>query len=391
MIREISKGVSQICVKDRETELFEGQYPIPEGITYNSYVIIDEHCALMDTADVHFYEQWAAEAGSALAGRHPEYLIILHMEPDHSGSVAKAMELFPDMKIAASAKAIAMLGQFFEDIDLEGRTVELGEGSTLTLGETTLRFFTAPMVHWPEVLVAYDAGRKLVFSADAFGTFGVDSPADVEGWKSEARRYYANICGKYGAQVHALLGKLAALDVATIAPLHGPLLHAPLEGYIGLYEKWSTYAPEENGVLIAYASIYGGTEKAALKLEELLRERGVKTVMSNLGHGHLSYAVGEAFRMSALVLAAPTYDGDIFPPMHSFLHHLHIKGFRNRPVGLVENGSWAPQAARLMTASLEAMKGIEILEPVVTIKSTLRHRDLPALEALADTLAAATH
>ena len=383
MVNEISAGVSRICINDNLTDLFEGQYPIPDGITYNSYVINDGKRVVFDTADVHFCEEWLADLSSVTGGEAPDYLVVLHMEPDHSGSIARAMELFPEMKIVGSAKAIAMLSQFFEDTPLEGRTIAMADGDTLSVGATTLRFLTAPMVHWPEVLVAYDEKRKIIFSADGFGTFGTTG---FTPWASEARRYYANICGKYGMQVQGLLKKVSTLDVETIAPLHGPPLHSPLKQYIELYDRWSRYVPDEKGVLVAYASVYGGTAECAMRVAAMLNEAGVTTEVIDLCRKDVSYAVGEAFRMSTLLLAAPTYDGDLFPPMYNFLHHLKMKGFRNRHVGIIENGSWAPVAARMMTSLLEQMKDMTVVAPVVTLRSRMHRSDEEALRSLAASL-----
>ncbi len=387
MTSNVTERIKYIGVDDTTIDLFESQYIVPNGISYNSYLITDEKVAIMDTVDLRKSEDWWANLEEALEGRTPDYLIVQHMEPDHAGNIAKALEKYPDMKVVASAKAIQMMPQFFEDTDFNGRTIAVKEGDTLSLGEHTLQFFMAPMVHWPEVMVTYDQQDKVLFSADGFGKFG--ALAHEENWACEARRYYFNICGKYGAQVQALLKKAATLDIACICPLHGPILKENLGYYIGLYDTWSKYEVETEGVFIAYASIHGGTKKAAEKMAEILRAKGApKVSIADLCRDDIAEAVEDAFRMSKLVVAAASYDADVFPPMHDFLHHLKLKAYQKRRVGIIENGSWAPCAGRVMKGMLETMKEIEIVEPMVTIRSAMKQGDIPALEALADAILA---
>ena len=385
MTSNVTEKIKYIGVDDTTIDLFESQYIVPNGISYNSYLITDEKVAIMDTVDLRKSEDWWTNLEEALEGRTPDYLIVQHMEPDHAGNIAKALEKYPDMKVVASAKAIQMMPQFFEDTDFNGRTIAVKEGDTLSLGEHTLQFFMAPMVHWPEVMVTYDQQDKVLFSADGFGKFG--ALAHEEDWACEARRYYFNICGKYGAQVQALLKKAATLDIACICPLHGPILKENLGYYIGLYDTWSKYEVETEGVFIAYASIHGGTKKAAEKMAEILRAKGApKVSIADLCRDDMAEAVEDAFRMSKLVVAAASYDADVFPPMHDFLHHLKLKAYQKRRVGIIENGSWAPCAGRVMKGMLETMKEIEIVEPMVTIRSAMKQGDIPALEALADAM-----
>ena len=387
MISNVTKTIQYIGVDDTTIDLFESQYIVPNGISYNSYLIVDEKIAIMDTVDRRKSDEWWANLEEALAGRTPDYLVVQHMEPDHAGNIASALAKYPELKVVASAKAIQMLPQFFEDTCFEGRTIAVKEGDTLSLGAHTLQFFMAPMVHWPEVMVTYDQLDKVLFTADGFGKFG--ALAHEEDWACEARRYYFNICGKYGAQVQALLKKAATLDIACICPLHGPILKENLGYYIGLYDTWSKYEVETEGVFIAYASIHGGTRKAAEKLAEILRAKGApKVSVADLSRDDMAEAVEDAFRMSKLVVAAASYDGDVFPPMYDFLHHLKLKTYQKRRVGILENGSWAPCAGRVMKGMLETMKEIEIVEPIVTIRSTLKQGDIPALEALADAILA---
>ena len=385
MTSNVTERIKYIGVDDTTIDLFESQYIVPNGISYNSYLITDEKMAIMDTVDLRKSEDWWANLEEALEGRTPDYLIVQHMEPDHAGNIAKALEKYPEMKVVASAKAIQMMPQFFEDTDFNGRTIAVKEGDTLSLGEHTLQFFMAPMVHWPEVMVTYDQQDKVLFSADGFGKFG--ALAHEEDWACEARRYYFNICGKYGTQVQALLKKAATLDIACICPLHGPILKENLGYYIGLYDTWSKYEVETEGVFIAYASIHGGTKKVAEKLAEILRAKGApKVSIADLCRGDMAEAVEDAFRMGKLVVAAASYDADVFPPMHDFLHHLKLKAYQKRRVGIIENGSWAPCAGRVMKGMLETMKEIEIVEPMVTIRSAMKQGDIPALEALADAM-----
>ena len=384
---KIHENIKYIGVDDLDLDLFESQYIIPNGISYNSYLILDEKVAVMDTVDSRKFRTWRSNLHSELEGRTPDYLIVHHMEPDHVGDIVELMDDYPEMKIVASARAVQMMPQFFEGVDFTPRTIAVKEGDTLSLGTHTLHFMMAPMVHWPEVMVSYDELSKVVFSADAFGKFGALS--HDEEWACEARRYYFNICGKYGVPVQALLKKLAALDVEVICPLHGPILTENLDYYIGLYDTWSKYEPETEGVFIAYASIHGGTAAAAEELAEILRAKGApKVSVADLSRDDMAEAVEDAFRMSKLVVAASSYDSGVFPPMHDFLHHLQIKNFQKRRVAIVENGSWAPSAGRVMRAMLSEMKDLEIVEPMVTIRSRMKSTDLPAMEALADALLA---
>ena len=385
MTFNVTEKIKYIGVDDTDLDLFESQYIIPNGISYNSYLIMDEKIAIMDTADKRKGEDWFANLEEALEGRTPDYLIVQHMEPDHAGNISVLMEKYPEVKIVASAKAIQMMPQFFEDTCFEGKTIAVKEGETLSLGEHTLQFFMAPMVHWPEVMVTYDQADKVLFSADGFGKFG--ALAHEEDWACEARRYYFNICGKYGAQVQALLKKAATLDIACICPLHGPILKENLGYYIGLYDTWSKYEVETEGIFIAYASIHGGTKKTAEKMAEILRKKGApKVSIADLSRDDMAEAVEDAFRMGKLIVAAASYDADVFPPMHDFLHHLKLKAYQKRRVGIIENGSWAPCAGRIMKNMLETMKEIEIVEPMVTIRSAMKQGDIPALEALADAM-----
>ena len=387
MTSNVTEKIKYIGVDDTTIDLFESQYIVPNGISYNSYLITDEKVAIMDTVDLRKSEDWWTNLEEALEGRTPDYLIVQHMEPDHAGNIAKALAKYPDMKVVASAKAIQMMPQFFEDTDFNGRTLAVKEGETLSLGEHTLQFFMAPMVHWPEVMVTYDQQDKVLFSADGFGKFG--ALAHEEEWACEARRYYFNICGKYGAQVQALLKKAATLDIACICPLHGPILKENLGYYMGLYDTWSKYEVETEGVFIAYASIHGGTKKAAEKMAEILRAKGApKVSIADLCRDDMAEAVEDAFRMDKLIVAAASYDADVFPPMYDFLHHLKLKAYQKRRVGIIENGSWAPCAGRVMKGMLETMKDIEIVEPMVTIRSAMKQGDIPALEALADAMLA---
>lgn len=381
----ITKDIVYIGVDDTDLDLFESQYIIPNGISYNSYLIKDEKIAIMDTADNRKIDEWLENLRSALDGRTPDYLVVQHMEPDHAGCIAEIVEEYPTIKIVASARAVQMLPQFFEGKDFSQNTIAVKEGDTLSLGEHTLQFFTAPMVHWPEVIVTYDQKDKVIFSADGFGKFGALS--HEEDWACEARRYYFNICGKYGGPVQALLKKLATLDVECICPLHGPVLKENLGYYIGLYDTWSKYDVETEGVFIAYASIHGGTAAVANLMAEILREKGAKKVsVADLSRDDMAEAIEDAFRMDKMIVAAASYDGDVFPVMHDFLHHLQIKTYQKRRVGIIENGSWAPCAGRVMRGMLEQMKQVEIVEPMVTILSRMKQSDRAALEALADAI-----
>ncbi|MBE6306728.1 MAG: FprA family A-type flavoprotein [Bacteroidales bacterium] len=384
---EISDKIRYIGVDDIDIDLFESQYVVPNGVSYNSYVILDEKIAIMDSVDYRKHEEWLHNLDVVLAGRTPDYLIVQHMEPDHAGSIAKTLAQYPDIKIVATARAIQMMPQFFEEADFSNNTIAVKEGDTLDLGTHTLQFFTAAMVHWPEVMVTYDHADKVLFSADGFGKFGALS--HDEEWACEARRYYFNICGKYGGPVQALLKKAATLDIACICPLHGPILKENLGYYIGLYDTWSKYEAETEGVLVAYASIHGGTAVAAEKIAEILRAKGApKVTVTDLSRDDMAEAVEDAFRMSKLVVAAASYDAGVFPPMHDFLHHLQIKAYQNRRVAIIENGSWAPSAGKVMKGMLSEMKNVEVVEPMVTILSRMKKADIPTLEALAEALLA---
>lgn len=381
---EITKDIIYIGVNDHDIDLFEGQYAVPAGMAYNSYVIKDEKIAVMDTVDAHFGEQWLANLRDTLDGRAPDYLVVQHMEPDHSANIAAFAKAFPDATIVASAKAFTMMKNFFGTDYAERRTV-VGDGDTLPLGEHTLTFVTAPMVHWPEVIVTYDNRDKVLFSADGFGKFGaLDTEED---WACEARRYYFGIVGKYGAQVQALLRKASALDIAVICPLHGPVLTENLGYYLGLYNTWSSYTPESCGVLIAYTSVYGNTKAAAELLAERLRERGCeKVVLTDLARSDMAEAVEDAFRYDRLVLATTTYNAELFPFMREFISELTERGYRGRKVGLVENGSWAPMAAKVMRGMLEGCKDITFTDTTVRILSALSEESRAAIDAMADEL-----
>lgn len=381
---EITKDIKYIGVNDHDIDLFEGQYAVPTGMAYNSYVIKDEKIAVMDTVDAHFGEQWLANLRNALDGRAPDYLVVQHMEPDHSANIAAFAQAYPDATIVASAKAFTMMKNFFGTDYAERRTV-VGDGDTLPLGKHTLTFVTAPMVHWPEVIVTYDSRDKVLFSADGFGKFGaLDTEED---WACEARRYYFGIVGKYGAQVQALLRKASALDIAVICPLHGPVLTENLGYYLGLYNTWSSYTPESCGVLIAYTSVYGNTKAAAELLAERLRERGCeKVVLTDLARSDMAEAVEDAFRYDRLVLATTTYNAELFPFMREFISELTERGYRGRKVGLVENGSWAPMAAKVMRGMLEGCKDITFTDTTVRILSALSEESRAAIDAMADEL-----
>ena len=382
---EITESIKYVGVDDLDIDLFESQYVVPEGMAYNSYVILDEKVAIMDTVDARKGAEWWVNVEAVLGARTPDYLVVQHLEPDHAALVHEVLEKYPQIKVVATAKAVQMMPQFFDKVDFEGRTIAVKEGDTLSLGCHTLQFFVAPMVHWPEVMVSYEQSEKVLFAADAFGKFG--ALCNEGSWDCEARRYYINICGKYGAQVQALLKKAATLDIRIICPLHGPVLTENLAHYIGLYDTWSRYEAETEGVFVAYASIHGGTAAAANRLADILREKGApKVVVSDLSRCDMAEAVEDAFRYSKMVVCAASYDADVFPPMHDFLHHLKLKNFQNRKVAIVENGSWAPTAGRVMRAMLEGMKNIAIVEPVVTIRSRMKEGDIPVMEQLASNL-----
>lgn len=380
----ISDAIKYIGVDDKDIDLFESQYIVPNGISYNSYVILDEKICVLDTVDKRKTDEWVANLENVLDGKTPDYLIINHLEPDHASNIQLLADKYPDMKLVGNAKTFNMLPQFF-DIDLTDRTVTVKEGDSLNLGEHTLSFYMAPMVHWPEVMVTYESKEKVLFSADGFGKFGaLDTDED---WACEARRYYFNICGKYGVQVQALLKKVAKLDIEKICPLHGPVLTENLGYYINLYDIWSKYEPEVDGIFIAYCSIHGNTEKAALKLYDILKEKTDKKIaISDLSRSDMAENVEDAFKYSTLVVAAPSYDGGVFPVMNDFLHHLKIKGYKNRKVAMIENGSWAPCAIKSMQPYFDEMKGIEISDARVTIRSTMTAENEVQLAALADSI-----
>ena len=391
-MKSISTDIIYIGTDDLSIDLFEGQYKVPQGVSYNSYLILDEKTAILDTVDSRKAEEWLAKLETALDGRIPDYLVVHHLEPDHSSVIAAVAEKYPSMTIVAGAKALAMIPQFFENLSLEGRTMAMKEGQVLELGKHSLKFVSAPMVHWPEVMVSFDEFDGTLYSADGFGKFGALSEcgfysSEDKDWDSEARRYYCNIVGKYGAPVQALLKKASALPIKRICPLHGPIIDSDFGHYISLYDKWSRYEPETEGVLIASASMHGGTEAAALKLSEMLREKGVETVEFDLCRCDLSAVLAEAFRYPKIVLAAASYDNYIFTPMYNFIHLLQIKGLCDRKVGLIENGSWAPCAGRLMKEMLGQMKNMEVVEPTVTIRSRMHSSDVDKLAELAQAMA----
>ena len=382
---KITDSIRYIGADDTEIDLFENQYPVPNGVSYNSYVILDEKIAVMDTADHRVTDQWLGNLERELDARTPDYLVISHMEPDHAGSIQILAQKYPEMKLVGNAKTFPMIGQFFTVPGLEERKVVVKEGDSLSLGSHTLHFYMAPMVHWPEVMVTYESSEKVLFSADGFGTFGAISRN--EEWIAEARRYYINIVGKYGMPVQTLLKKAAGLDIAVICPLHGPVLKENLGYYIEKYDIWSSYRPEEEGVVIACASIYGNTAKAARRLEEILKEKGAKNVVYyDVCRTDVAELVEAAFRYDKMVLAAASYDGGVFPPMENFLHHLKAKTYQNRKVALMENGSWGPTANKTMRGVLEGMKNVTICENTVTIRSVMNESTEAALEAMAEEL-----
>ena len=382
MITSISEAVKYIGADDKDIDLFESQYIVPNGISYNSYIILDDKIAVLDTIDRRKSDEWFANLEEALNGKTPDYLVVSHLEPDHAYNIQKAAEKYPTMKLIGNAKTFNMIPQFFT-LDLTDRTVTVKEGDTVDLGQHKLTFYMAPMVHWPEVMVAYESTEKILFSADGFGKFGtLDTDED---WACEARRYYINICGKYGAQVQALLKKAATLDIQTICPLHGPVLTENLGYYIGLYDTWSKYESETDGIFIAHASIHGNTKDAALKLYDIIKSKTDKPVeILDLTRDDMAEAVENAFRYSKMIVLAPTYDGGIFPCANDFLHHLKIKAYQNRNVAIVENGSWAPMAGKIMREYFEGMKNIEISPATVTIRSVMTPENIVQLEALAD-------
>lgn len=380
----ISDSIKYIGVDDTTLDLFESQYIVPNGVSYNSYVILDEKVAVMDTVDARKTAEWFSNLTNTLNGRTVDYIVISHLEPDHAANIQMLAEKYPQATLVLSAKAKAMLPQFFDIADLDSRCMTVAEGEELSLGSHTLKFFMAPMVHWPEVMVEYETTEKVLFSADGFGKFGALS-AD-EDWACEARRYYFNIVGKYGAPVQALLKKAATLDIQTICPLHGPILKEDLGYYIGKYMTWSSYEPEDEGVLVACASIHGNTKKAAEKMVEILKEKGIKVAFTDLTRDDMAEAIEDAFRYSKLVIAAASYDGGVFPPMEDFLNRLGHKAYQKRKVGIIENGSWAPVAAKSMKAILDTMKDLTVCDTVVSIKSTMKDADVAAMNTLADEL-----
>ena len=383
--KKLTESVYYVGADDKTLDLFEGQYVIPEGISYNSYVIMDDKIAVMDTVDKRATDEWFQNLEEVLNGKEPDYLVILHMEPDHAANIEHFLNRYKKAKVVSNPKTFNMIPQFFEHLDLEGRKVVVNEGDELSLGSHTLTFVMAPMVHWPEVMVAYEKKEKILFSADAFGKFGA---LDVEDeWDCEARRYYINIVGKYGAQVQALLKKAATLDIQKIFALHGPMLTENLGYYINKYDIWSSYRPEDEGILIAYASVYGHTKQAAEKLKEILEAKGApKVAITDLARDDMAEAVEDAFRYDRLVLASVTYDGGIFPCMESFIAHLKSKNYQTRKVAFIENGSWAPIAAKKMRAELEGLKNLTFADTTVSIKSAMKDADIKQLEALADEL-----
>ena len=396
---EIAKNIKYIGVDDMDIDLFEGQYRVPEGISYNSYLIDDEKIAVMDTVDARRTEQWLSNLEAALAGRTPDYLIIHHMEPDHASNVRLLLDKYPACKGVCTQKAAVMVKRFF-DIDFQGRLQIVKEGDTLSLGEHTLTFIMAPMIHWPEVMMSYEQTEGILFSADGFGKFGALSHpgsegmaadrlhATVDGWACEARRYYFNIVGKYGAMVQTLLKKAAPLTIKIIAPLHGPVIDKDLDYYLNIYNTWSSYQPEDKGIFIAYCSLHGNTRQAALCLADILQEKGnVKVSTADLSRDDMAEAIEDAFRYDRLVVAAPSYDAGVMPVMQDFLHHLIIKAYQQRTVAIIENGSWAPSAGKKMLEAFQQMKDITVIDPIVTVESTVKPKTIADLKALADKLA----
>ncbi|WP_026835562.1 FprA family A-type flavoprotein [Eubacterium xylanophilum] len=382
---KISDAIKYVGVDDTTIDLFESQYVVPEGISYNSYVILDDKITIMDTVDARATDEWIENVKKVLGDKTPEYLVVSHMEPDHAANIEVLAKMYPDMKIVGNAKTFVFMSQFFE-FDFEDRKVVVAEGDVLDLGAHKLQFIMAPMVHWPEVMMTYEQTEKVLFAADGFGKFGALSlTAHEDDWACEARRYYFNIVGKYGMQVQAVLKKAATLDIQKICPLHGPVLDENLGYYINLYDTWSSYKPEDKGILVAYASIHGNTAKAAEELAKMLEEKGApKVVLSDVCRDDVAEVIEDAFRYDKMIVAASSYDAGLFPPMEEFLHHLKSKAYQNRVVGIVENGSWAPSAARTMKSIFDGMKNLTIIDDVVTIKSTLKDDSRAALEKLAD-------
>ena len=383
----ISDTIKYIGVDDLDIDLFESQYVVPEGMSYNSYLIDDDKIAVLDTADRRKDDEWKVNLKAALGDRQPDYLVAHHMEPDHAALIAWMLETYPGLQLVCSAQAVRMLPNFFEGFNFEGRVITVKEGDTLSLGHHELKFITAAMVHWPEVIMSYDSLDKVLFSADGFGKFGA-LVHETDDWACEARRYYFNICGKYGIQVQSVLKKAAAIDIQTICPLHGPVLKGEaLAEAAKLYDTWSKYEPESEGVLIAYASIHGGTAKVAERLGEILNQKGAKkVVVSDLSREDMAEVIEDAFRYPTIVVAASSYDAGVFPVMHDFLYHLQIKNYQKRRFAIIENGSWAPSAGKVMRSMIEAMKDCEIVEPIITIRSRMKSGDEALLEQLADSL-----
>ena len=382
---QVRDSIRYVGVNDHQVDLFEGQYQVPNGMSYNSYVILDKKIAVMDTVDIHFGEEWMANVKAVLAGRMPDYLIVQHMEPDHSANIGRFLEEYPQATVVATAKAFVMMKQFFGN-DYADRRIVASEMSELSLGAHTLHFVMAPMVHWPEVMVTYESSEKVLFSADGFGKFGAldcDEP-----WDDEARRYYIGIVGKYGVQVQALLKKAAALDIAVICPLHGPVLTSDLSHYVNLYQLWSTYTPEKEAVVIAYASVYGNTKEAALLLADTLREKGKEVHVYDLARCDMSQAVADAFCCNSLVLASITYNADCYPCMKTFINQLVEHNYQKRTVGFIENGSWAPMAAKVMQKMLEGCKNLTMAEPVVTVRGAVTKQAKPQIKEQMSALAA---
>lgn len=385
MIKHVTDSIYYVGVDDKDIDLFENQYVVPNGMAYNSYVIDDEKIVIMDMVDVKCAEEWYANLDEVLKGRQPDYLVMSHLEPDHSANLTEVLKRYPELKVVSNAKLLAMVPNFFPDIDLTGRTITVDGSEPFDTGVHKMNFVMAPMVHWPEVMVTYESAEKVLFAADAFGKFGtLDTDED---WACEARRYYFNIVGKYGMPVQALLKKAENLDIQIICSLHGPILKEDLGYYINLYKTWSSYEPEDKGVFIAYSTLHGNTENAAKKLAELLKEKGCpKVVVSDLAREDMAECVEDAFRYDRMVLASPTYDGGLMPVMMDFIYHLKSKAYQNRTVGFIENGSWAPMSGKLMKEQMAAMKNINIIEDVVTVKSALKAADEAKLEELADKL-----
>lgn len=382
----ISDNIKYIGTDDLDIDLFESQYVVPEGMSYNSYLILDDKVAIMDTVDKRKAKEWFKNLSEALNGRKPDYLVVHHMEPDHAALISETLNKYPELQIVLSAAAHKMLAQFYPTEDFTQNTIIVKEGDILTLGSHNLNFIAAPMVHWPEVLMSYENSKKILFSADGFGKFGALAN-ETDDWACEARRYYFNICGKYGAQVQNVLKKASSLDIKTICPLHGPILTGDLTPYFNLYNTWSKYEPETEGILIAYASIHGNTEKAAKQLAEMLKQEGTsKVVVSDLTRSDMAEVIEDAFRYPRMILCASSYDGGVFPVMHDFLHHLLIKNYQKRRVGILENGSWAPSAAKTMIHLLTNMKDVEVVSPIVTIRSTMKQSDLPNMKLLAESI-----